>query len=590
MPYTMTRYHLPNPWISGIADFITTFGATRKAKDEAEKGYQAQADAQESQAYGSAFGNIAGGVIGGLAGKYAPSPKGQDLSQLQRLQLASSFVPGLGNVTRTLGQITGDQAQAQRQSDYLSQRIQGQAYLTGLKEYVERYAEMPETTAQMLAGTPDSRAQQQPSPYDVPGMSAANTGMPIPFEDPGSVPLPNINPAATPIYKKAKKDVAAIDMMRYSMSPSEWQAFFPQVQQRYEQARGIIQKQQPPPPPTTEAELERDGHIIKAKDGGFFERDPKTGGYNYKQGPKASEYQQKIDAYTRAFAEQGFTAPESSAKAKQQYIVESVGGQEAYDELVAQGVRPYVDGPNGNIKMREPKDDFYDNLLGELFKVQADGTIAGSDPAARTAAMRAAAAMGEYPPQVKQRLAVLNDKLADGSLTLQDVQGYLTQLTVTYTDKKNPDIPDAMKLDVSRFLQAVTPQMPQVTPLPDESEMSESEKMRYERLGIPTKQSEAKAQKQAQQEEREERAAFERGSLAWEKMASFNLRPRSEKPGPTWMLEVIAPDGTRTMVNRRQDVDQQVQELIAQGYSIPGLDGEPAGIAPERVSRSIGGP
>ena len=151
---------------AGLFDFFVNFAATRKAKEEAESGLRAQADAQQNAAIAGAVGDVAGAGIGAFA---ATRPEFEDLSAADRLALASSFVPGMRGVTQTARGIGGDISQAQRQKEAQERAIQGRAYNDAVQPYIERY------------GTPPPSPQTlQQAGFDVVGLPGGPAGYPGP--------------------------------------------------------------------------------------------------------------------------------------------------------------------------------------------------------------------------------------------------------------------------------------------------------------------------------------------------------------------------------------------------------------------------
>lgn len=277
----INRYY-PRPAIlTGIGDFLVNFAAARKAKQEAESQLEAQASQQQS----SALANFAGSVGGAAAGGLLANRFGGDLNAMQRMQLATSFVPGLEGASRAAGGIGRDQAIGERQQALQDRAIQGDAYLAGIRAYIDQHGQLPPGLDQLGS-------------FDAVGAPGGPAGPP---SDAGGVPSPVYNPSSMPAYQKAQRMVQAYDahMMR-PMSQDERAAIQQQLGPEIAKARQVLARSQPPPPPRTYEEMlqagAHNGGVTRTDDGRLI-YPARGGGMSISNPPRTDG---EADTYTTA--------------------------------------------------------------------------------------------------------------------------------------------------------------------------------------------------------------------------------------------------------------------------------------------------
>lgn len=495
------KFYLSNPYLTGVLDFATMFDATRDQKDAIEKGYQAQADAQENAAWASFGSNVAGGAIGGIAanmmggkGVASDAATGQALdaagnpamSNMERFAFASSFVPALrgeGGPSRMAAALGGDARNFQQRSALQREGWQQAMDLDTARTQNDLYADAVSQFNQVALGASAGRVPSAPGPSGAmpgplgpaPNMSQASGGVGVgvgpvgqaPSAPPGGVPLPVIDPTTIPIYRQAEQDVREIvteaqAIQRDSTIPmAEKAQRIAMLTPRMAAAQRILAPTRQPPPPTTEEQLIQGGAIIKAADGGVYERDPRTNGYNYKAGSKSSEYQNYVASASEVLVMQKKADPiKAREEAKKQWMYEQLGGKETYDAIVADGGRPYLD-KDGDVKVWEPKKKDADDWT-ETFNNAVDAQV----KATGRADIKNAKDVADEVVHAKQHAsdsAALNQKLKEAvsrpvfeGINEAQFASIMREITRLYPNKA--DVPDNVKRTVDQLDARLHPQ------------------------------------------------------------------------------------------------------------------------------------
>ena len=252
----INRYYQLPAWNAGINDFLASRYAAIQEKEALEKGYQAQADAQRNQAIAGAVGNVATAGIGAYAASKMP-----DLSQLEQLQLASSFSPALGGIGQAAGAIGNRRAASaegalnrQARADLRGQISQSRLEEQAAELYAAKYGQQIPNS---LAGFEGLTGGLPIPPADGIGPTqGVDAGTMAPNLFGGGMPSPTHNPASTASYRRAQRLTTAYDNMpRGGMDPSELQAIEQQIGPQVQQARELLKNNEPPPPPVTHEEL-----------------------------------------------------------------------------------------------------------------------------------------------------------------------------------------------------------------------------------------------------------------------------------------------------------------------------------------------